>query len=137
MSGDKAVIQLAELATNFPMPPQGRYVREPARMDASGVVSLPPKPADGLPGIAVALGMAAAAGTMFAVAAHRRRRCLRKILQHQRCDIVGQLRAFAEVLCCLHQFVVELHTTEGRVGFERFAELLAIEEFTVRAFRFR
>ena len=36
MSGDKAVIQLAELATDFPMPPQGRYVREPARMDAIG-----------------------------------------------------------------------------------------------------
>jgi glyoxylase-like metal-dependent hydrolase (beta-lactamase superfamily II) len=76
MTGGKAVIQLAELATNFPVPSKGRYVSEPAQMDASGVVSLPAKPADALPGVAVALGVAAAAGTMFAVAAHRRKRAL-------------------------------------------------------------
>jgi glyoxylase-like metal-dependent hydrolase (beta-lactamase superfamily II) len=74
MSGGKAVMQLAELVTNFRMPAHGRYVREPARMDESGVVSLPPEPADALPGVALAVGVAAAAGTMFAVAAHRRRR---------------------------------------------------------------
>jgi glyoxylase-like metal-dependent hydrolase (beta-lactamase superfamily II) len=74
MSGGEAVMQLAELATNFPIPAKGRYIEEPARMDETGVVYLPPKPADALPGVAVALGVAAAAGTMFAVAAHRRKR---------------------------------------------------------------
>jgi glyoxylase-like metal-dependent hydrolase (beta-lactamase superfamily II) len=74
MSGGKAVMELAELATNFPVPSHGRYVREPARMDESGVVSLPAQPPDALPGVAVALGVAAAAGTMFAGAAHRRKR---------------------------------------------------------------
>jgi glyoxylase-like metal-dependent hydrolase (beta-lactamase superfamily II) len=77
MSGGEAVMQLAELAINFPIPAHGRYVREPARMDESGVVSLPPKPADRLPGVAVTVGVAAAAGTMFAVAAHRRKRSAR------------------------------------------------------------
>ncbi len=74
MSGGKAVMQLAELATHFPIPARGRYVREPARWDESGTVSLPPKPPDTLPGAALALGVAAAAGTMFAVAARRRKR---------------------------------------------------------------
>ena len=74
ISGGKAVMELAELATNFPIPEKGRYARQPARMDESGVVSLPPKPPDALPGVAVAVGVAAAAGAMFAVAAHRRRR---------------------------------------------------------------
>jgi hypothetical protein len=74
MRGGKAVMQLAELATNFPVPAHGRYVREPARMDESGVVSLPPQPPDPLPGVAVVVGVAAAAGTMFAVAARRRKR---------------------------------------------------------------
>jgi len=77
MSGGDAVMQLAELAVDFPIPAHGRYVREPARMDESGVVSLPPAPIDPVAGVAVAVGLAAAAGTMFAVAAHRRRRAAR------------------------------------------------------------
>jgi hypothetical protein len=68
------VLELAELATFFPMPPSGRYVNEPARMDDRGVVSLPPRPPDALPGIALVLGLAAAAGAMFALAARRRPR---------------------------------------------------------------
>jgi hypothetical protein len=74
MSGDRAVMQLAELATNFPIPAKGRYIAAPAQMDETGVVALPPKPADWLPGVALAAGVAAAAGTMFAVAALRRKR---------------------------------------------------------------
>jgi glyoxylase-like metal-dependent hydrolase (beta-lactamase superfamily II) len=74
MSGGQAVMELAELAINFPMPDKGRYVAEPALTDETGVVSLPPKPPDSLPAVALALGAAAAAGTMFAVAAHRRKR---------------------------------------------------------------
>ena len=77
MTGGKAVMQLAELATNFPIPTSGRYVREPARLDESGVVYLPPKPPDKLQGVALAVGVAAAAGTMFAVAARRRRRAVK------------------------------------------------------------
>jgi len=72
VSGDKAVLELAELTTYFPMPATGRYVQEPARMDNRGIVSLPPKPPDALPGIALGLGVAAAAGALFALAARRR-----------------------------------------------------------------
>jgi glyoxylase-like metal-dependent hydrolase (beta-lactamase superfamily II) len=74
MSGDSAVVQLAELATNFPFPSHGRYVREPAWIDEEGTMHLPPKPPDPLPAVAVGLGIAAAAGTMFALAARRRNR---------------------------------------------------------------
>jgi glyoxylase-like metal-dependent hydrolase (beta-lactamase superfamily II) len=70
--GDKAVVQLADLATYFPVPGTGRYVKEPARMDTGGVISLPQRPPDALPGIALLLGVVAAAGTMFALAARRR-----------------------------------------------------------------
>jgi len=79
ISGGKAVQQLAELATNFPMPSSGRYVRESARMDENGIVSLPPKPPDNLPAAAMLVGAVAAAGTMFAVAARRRIRTNRTI----------------------------------------------------------
>jgi glyoxylase-like metal-dependent hydrolase (beta-lactamase superfamily II) len=72
VSGDKAVLELAELATHFPIPETGRYVKEPARMDDRGVISLPPRPPDALPGIALVVGVAAAAGTLFALAARRR-----------------------------------------------------------------
>jgi glyoxylase-like metal-dependent hydrolase (beta-lactamase superfamily II) len=72
VSGDKAVLELAELATQFPLPATGRYVQEPARMDGRGVVSLPPKPPDALPAIALGLGVAAAAGALFALAAKKR-----------------------------------------------------------------
>ena len=74
ISGGDAVRGLAELALNFPMPAKGRYVREPARMDESGVIALPPKPPDALPGIALGVGVVAAAGTMLAMAARRRKR---------------------------------------------------------------
>ena len=77
MTGGDAVMQLAELAVEFPIPAHGRYVREPAQMDESGVVSLPAAPVDPVAGVAVALGVAAAAGTMFAVAAHRRKRAVK------------------------------------------------------------
>jgi glyoxylase-like metal-dependent hydrolase (beta-lactamase superfamily II) len=43
-----AAAQLLELANQFPMPEHGRYVREPARVDESGITYLPPKPPDRL-----------------------------------------------------------------------------------------
>ena len=74
MSGGKVVQQLAELATNLPMPSSGRYIREPALANENGVVYLPPQPPDNLPAAAMLVGAAAAAGAMFAVAARRRKR---------------------------------------------------------------
>jgi glyoxylase-like metal-dependent hydrolase (beta-lactamase superfamily II) len=74
LSGDKAVVELAELATDFKTPRRGRYVRRPAVVDESGVVFLPAEPPDPLAATAVGLGIAAAAGTMFAVAARHRRK---------------------------------------------------------------
>lgn len=74
MSGSKAVLQLAELATAFPVPAQGRYVQEPARIDAAGIVSLPAKPPDVVPNLAIAIGIAGAAGTVAAIAAHHYKR---------------------------------------------------------------
>ena len=74
LSGDKAVVELAELATDFKTPRRGRYVRRPAVVDENGVVFLPAEPPDPLAATAVGLGIAAAAGTMFAVAARHRRK---------------------------------------------------------------
>ncbi len=75
MSSGEAVMQLAELAVDFPRPRQGRYVKTPAVCDETGVVSLPPKPLDTLPTTAAMVGIvAASAGTLFAVAALRRKK---------------------------------------------------------------
>ena len=74
MVGREVAAELSKFATNFPMPEHGRYVSEGARTDASGVVSLPPAPTDPVFGIAAAVGVVAVAGTMFAVAARRRKR---------------------------------------------------------------
>ncbi|HLG94972.1 MAG TPA: MBL fold metallo-hydrolase [Bryobacteraceae bacterium] len=73
MSGGEAVRQLAELAVNFHKPRYGRYVQSPAIVGASGVVSLPPKPRDPLPGTALGLGIVGAAGALLALATVRRR----------------------------------------------------------------
>lgn len=42
MRGAQATRQLRELANNFPIPDGGRYVREAARTDETGIVYLPP-----------------------------------------------------------------------------------------------
>jgi glyoxylase-like metal-dependent hydrolase (beta-lactamase superfamily II) len=73
MTGDNAVVELAELAMNFRIPRQGRYVREPAVADESGVVSLPALARNPLAGTAIGLGIAAAAAAMFAVARRRKK----------------------------------------------------------------
>jgi glyoxylase-like metal-dependent hydrolase (beta-lactamase superfamily II) len=68
ITGPAAAAGLRELADNYPVPPQGRYVAEPARTDASGVEYLPPKPVDGLPRQAAVLGiglLAASAAWFF------------------------------------------------------------------------
>ncbi|SHJ30653.1 Glyoxylase, beta-lactamase superfamily II [Hymenobacter daecheongensis DSM 21074] len=67
--GPKYTAQLQHLADNFPMPKHGRYVSEPARLDANGVVSVPQAAKDGLPGkLAVAAaGVAALVGVALLV----------------------------------------------------------------------
>lgn len=50
--------QLNELANHFPVPKYGRYVRQPARADETGVTYLPPEPPDRL--VRATTGVAAA-----------------------------------------------------------------------------
>ena len=73
-SGPQMLQELEELARRFDelaIPRQGRYVREPAVMNADGVVHLPPPVADPLPKILAAAAIVAAAG--IAVNSMRRR----------------------------------------------------------------
>lgn len=65
ITGPEAAAGLRQLADNYPVPPHGRYVAQPARTDASGVEYLPPKPTDKLPRQAAVLG----AGLLVAGAA--------------------------------------------------------------------
>ncbi|GAA4380527.1 MBL fold metallo-hydrolase [Hymenobacter koreensis] len=60
ITGPEAAAGLERLAHDFPMPAHGRYVQEPARLDADGVQYLPPAPADPLPAQAAAIGIGAA-----------------------------------------------------------------------------
>jgi len=63
--------QLRELAVNFPIPEQGRYSREPARANASGVTYLPPKPPDRLVRATVGVSAALLAIGIAAVLLHK------------------------------------------------------------------
>ena len=74
MRGDRLSHQLHDLAANFErraIPARGRYVRQPALADRSGVVFVPP-PVPDIVGRTVA-GVAAAALAAVAIAAVRRR----------------------------------------------------------------
>ncbi len=73
MSGEKAFLQLEDLAWHFPMPSHGRYAAEPAVADETGIVSLPPPVPDAFPVIATGVGLAAVTATMVAIAARRRK----------------------------------------------------------------
>lgn len=64
MRGASATAQLRALANNFPIPEDGRYVREAARTNESGIVYLPPPVAD-----PVKIGAWIAAGAGVGVAA--------------------------------------------------------------------
>jgi glyoxylase-like metal-dependent hydrolase (beta-lactamase superfamily II) len=57
IKGPQAAAGLHHLAANYQLPAQGRYLAEPARLSASGVEYLPPKPADKLPKQAAAVGV--------------------------------------------------------------------------------
>src|SRR5688572_6671172 len=73
-SGPQMLQELEQLARRFDelaVPRQGRYIREPAIMDADGVVHVPAPVADPLPKILAAAAIVAAAG--IAVNSMRRR----------------------------------------------------------------
>ena len=67
-----AADELQALANRFPIPSHGRYVREAARADESGITYLPPPPFDPVPKIAA--GVAAAAVLAGAAVLKKRRR---------------------------------------------------------------
>jgi hypothetical protein len=62
MFGEAAALQ--RLADQFPVPVHGRYIRQPAITDESGIVYLPPAPFDATPKL---LAAAAIAGVAFAI----------------------------------------------------------------------
>ena len=67
MSGNDALYQLRELASDFPFPDYGRYVGDPARSDQSGITYLPPPVPDRVKRFALAAlaGAGAAAATVW------------------------------------------------------------------------
>ncbi|MGV3587169.1 MAG: MBL fold metallo-hydrolase [Adhaeribacter sp.] len=74
MYGDELLDQLGLLFREFDeraLPSQGRYVKQPAEADESGVISLPPPVPDPVPKVLVGVGLVALAG--MAVLAIRRR----------------------------------------------------------------
>jgi glyoxylase-like metal-dependent hydrolase (beta-lactamase superfamily II) len=74
MSGPTVAAALSALAAGFPVPTHGRYVSEPARTDAEGIVSLPPPAPDPLPRqLALGAALAAFVGAAFALAGRRRK----------------------------------------------------------------
>jgi hypothetical protein len=70
MRGASATTQLRALANNFPIPEDGRYVREAARTNESGIVHLPPPAADP---VKIGVWIAAGAGVGVAAGATLRR----------------------------------------------------------------
>jgi len=75
MYGDELLEQLQTLFREFDeraLPHQGRYIKQPAEADETGVISLPPPVPDPLPKIMVGVGLVTLAG--MAVLAIRRRK---------------------------------------------------------------
>ena len=74
VTGPAAATGLQRLADNYPIPAHGRYVREPARTDASGVEYLPPVPKDQLPMQLAIIGSSVlAAGLAWLLSSGRRK----------------------------------------------------------------
>jgi len=71
MEGPAVASGLAHLARHFPKP-RGRYAREAARADETGVTYLPPAPPDPLPKVAAAVGLAAVALTAVVALSRRK-----------------------------------------------------------------
>ena len=73
LQGARVQQDLRDLARNFTsraVPPQGRYVRQPALFDENGVVAVPPPVPDPLPRVLLGVGV----GLMLAAATRRGRR---------------------------------------------------------------
>jgi hypothetical protein len=73
------MVDLRHLANEYPLPAQGRYLHEPARVDASGVEHLPPPAEDKLPKQAVAVGLGlllAGAGWLLVGGRRKKRRAI-------------------------------------------------------------
>ncbi|UYZ64690.1 MBL fold metallo-hydrolase [Hymenobacter weizhouensis] len=84
VQGPEATEGLQRLAEAFPMPAHGRYVHEPARLDANGVAYLPPAPTDPLPGqLKVAAAGALLLGSAALLLQKQRRRNQNKYPQPQ------------------------------------------------------
>jgi glyoxylase-like metal-dependent hydrolase (beta-lactamase superfamily II) len=76
MSGVRMLQDLQELADHFDelaVPKRGRYVRQPAVMNADGVVSVPPPVADPLARVVVGAAVVGAVGLAAATLRNRRR----------------------------------------------------------------
>jgi len=74
MRGAQAATQLRAMASNFPIPEDGRYVREPAKTDERGVVYLPAQVPDPLKiGALIGLGFAGAVGAGLVLRRRRHR----------------------------------------------------------------
>ncbi len=87
MRGERLLRELQTLAQDFDhlaRPRYGRYVRQPARADASGVIAVPPPVPDPLPKVLGGLGVAAAAG--IAATAIRRRGASQREASRRRSD---------------------------------------------------
>jgi glyoxylase-like metal-dependent hydrolase (beta-lactamase superfamily II) len=78
MTGEAAAGELERFAEAFEAPADGRYVRQPARTDERGVVSLPPPIADPV-GAAIRGGAIAAAVTGVVLSVDRARRPRRRV----------------------------------------------------------
>ncbi|MDQ3585530.1 MAG: MBL fold metallo-hydrolase [Acidobacteriota bacterium] len=71
---DQAAAQLERFARNFTPPADGRYVRQPARADETGVIALPPPVSDPVPKLIAGATLAVAAGLLVAQLKKRQRR---------------------------------------------------------------
>ena len=80
LTGLEALTALQQLANDYPVPAHGRYHRQPAVTDASGVEQLPPPAPDPLPKQAAAVGIAlAVAGATWLLVGGRRKRQERRV----------------------------------------------------------
>jgi hypothetical protein len=77
MAGENVASAIEAMAAHFDelsIPPKGRYVDAPAVADESGVLSLPPKPADDFSKLAI-VGGALALGVVAAFIVANRKQC--------------------------------------------------------------
>jgi hypothetical protein len=94
ISGSEAAAGLQALATNYPVPAQGRYVNDAARTNANGVEYLPPAPADTLPRNAALIGAGLVAAGVAWIITNSRRPKMGKALPPQSRGSRGRRTAY-------------------------------------------